>query len=153
MYPKYSSSSAPSPTQSDFSNNQPIAIGPDAICSTLGGGSDHYTRWVLSVITELAFLQLVSLRGAHLTSEPRRSCKQGIIQSANVGGNLFLVCSCWQPRVGLWHNDDKWVSGDLHHNDSVRSLHGDLVTQDVCHDDHVLWTWCWHLSGTSDWGL
>lgn len=115
-------------------------------------------RWVLSVITELAFLQLVSLRGAHQTSEPWRSCKQGIIQSASVGENLFLVCSCWQPRVGLWHNDDKWVSGDLHHNDSVRSL---VIAWGPRHSRCLSWwscplmltTWVWPVTGSVDWAL
>lgn len=41
---------------------------------------------------------------------------------------------------------------------SLHSFHGDLVTQDVCHDDHVLWTCCWQLEcdqwlGSVDWAL
>ena len=42
---------------------------------------------------------------------------RGLFNHSQGQGILLLLCSCWQTRVRLWHDDDKRVSGDLLHND------------------------------------
>ena len=100
---------------------------------------------VWSVITKVSFLQLV--RGAHPTSEPRRDLQSGDYLISQCGGEPFLLCSCWQPRVGFWPDDDKWVLSRI----STIMTESDQWSSGPCDTWYLSW-WPHHpLSGTSAW--